>query len=100
MKLIIKYIENKKKSENIDDDFSIKLKERKKRKIRKNSNCFGGKNYQKEKEIKIEFLGMNGVGKTDIISSICGKIINIKYEHTKKIIDRKINFNAWWKKEN
>ena len=43
---------------------------------------------------------MNWVGKKDIISSICGKIINIKYEHTKKIIDRKINFNAWWKKEN
>ena len=53
MKLVKKYIESKKKSENIDDDFSIKLKERKKRKIRKNSNCFGGKNYQKEKEIKI-----------------------------------------------
>ena len=32
MKLIIKYIENKKKSENIDDDFSIKLKEKKQEK--------------------------------------------------------------------
>ena len=57
----------------------------------KNECCGGGKN-KKEKGIKIAFLGSNKVGKTSIINCLKGKGINKKYEHTKKIVKKKITY--------
>ena len=87
-KLVIKYLEKK---DSVIRGMEIIKLEKNEYKERNNSSCYGGKNNKKEKGIKIAFLGMNGVGKTNIISTICGKKINTKYEHTKKIINKKIN---------
>jgi GTPase SAR1 family protein len=43
-----------------------------------------------ENDIRIIFLGCNGVGKTNIIQAIKGKKINTKYEPTKKAY--KVNY--------
>jgi GTPase SAR1 family protein len=43
----------------------------------------------KDKNIKMVFLGENGVGKTYIVERILGKEISTNYEHTKKIIKYK-----------
>ena len=63
------------------------------------NNCCGGGKNKKEKGIKIAFLGSNGVGKTNIVNSIKGKPINNKYQHTKKITKKEINYNLGKKKK-
>ena len=60
---------------------------------RGDNNCCGGGKNKKEKGIKIAFLGSNGVGKTNIVKAIKGKPINIKYQHTKKITKKEINYS-------
>ena len=69
MKLVKKHLED-----NISKKEIIKLVKNE-HKMGNNNSCYGGKNKQKEKEIIIAFLGMNGVGKTNIISIICGQKI-------------------------
>ena len=89
MKIVKKYIETKKNSETFEsDEFCIKLEKSEAYCL---SDCFGGRNNRNKKEIKIAFLGTNGVGKTNIISTICGNKINSKYKHTKKIVNKKTN---------
>ena len=51
--------------------------------------CAGGKKKM-ENDIRMIFLGCNGVGKTNIIQAIKGKKINTKYEPTKKAY--KVNY--------
>ena len=51
--------------------------------------CAGGKKKM-ENDIRMIFLGCNGVGKTNIIQAIKGKKINTKYEPTKNAY--KINY--------
>lgn len=63
------------------------------------SGCCGGGKNKKEKGIKIAFLGSNKVGKTSIINSLKGKGINKKYEHTKKIVKKKITYTIKDKKK-
>lgn len=64
-----------------------------------NGCCGGGKNKKDMKGIKIAFLGSNKVGKTSIINRMKGKGINKKYEHTKKIVKKKINYTMKDKKK-
>jgi small GTP-binding protein len=58
--------------------------------IDKEGTCCKGNNEnkkrkEKEKDIRIVFLGAKGVGKSNIINSIRGKRINNVYEHTNNI---------------
>ena len=92
-KLAEKYLERIKDSEDNLNPEAIKIKKERNTIGEKNdSGCCGGGKSQKVKEIKIAFLGNNGVGKTNIISAIRGKEINKKYEHTKKIQNITISY--------
>ena len=89
-KLAEKYLENVKNKGEISKPDSIKIGNQKG--IKEDSSCCGGGKSQKEKGIKIAFLGNNGVGKTNIISAVRGKEIKKKYEHTKKIQNKNIYY--------
>ena len=76
-----RYLDNK-SSEELEKQNTIKIEE--KNEAEKSGDCCGTGKTQKEKGIKIAFLGANGVGKSNIIKAIRGKEIKKKYEHTKK----------------
>ena len=94
LELVNKYLENKHLFNDITEKGDSLLLHNSIGTIDNNndSSCCGGGKNPKEKGIKIAFLGSNGVGKTNIISAICGKEISKKYEHTKKNKNKKVSF--------
>ena len=80
LELVNKYLENKHLFNDITEKGDSLLLHNSIGTIDNNndSSCCGGGKNPKEKGIKIAFLGSNGVGKTNIISAICGKEINKK----------------------
>jgi small GTP-binding protein len=99
--LVKKYLEsqNDEIPDSIIDNRGIRITESDIFITEEKSSCCGGGKNKKEKGIKIAFLGSNKVGKTSIINSLKGKGINKKYEHTKKIVKKKITFTIKDKKK-
>jgi small GTP-binding protein len=99
--LVKKYLEsqNDEIPDSIIDNRGIRITESDIFITEEKSSCCGGGKNKKEKGIKIAFLGSNKVGKTSIINSLKGKGINKKYEHTKKIVKKKITFTIRDKKK-
>ena len=85
------YLENEDNSDDIVRKNSIKIG--KHNNLDKNNDCCGGGEKEKEKGIKVAFLGGNGVGKSNIINVIRGKEIKKKYEHTKKTKIKKLIYH-------
>ena len=96
--LVKKYLEND-IIDSMIDNRGIRITESNTFIEEEKSECCGGGKKKKEKGIKIAFLGSNKVGKTSIINSLKGKELNKKYEHTKKIVKKKISFTMKDKKK-
>ena len=92
--LVKKYLEsqNDEIPDSIIDNRGIRITESDIFITEEKSSCCGGGKNKKEKGIKIAFLGSNKVGKTSVINCLKGKGINKKYEHTKKIVKKKITY--------
>jgi small GTP-binding protein len=88
------YLEkNENQEEKLFKNRSITLEEYNENSIEDNEGCCSNskkdKNVIKDRNLKMIFLGENGVGKTYIVERILGKEISTQYEHTTKILKYK-----------
>lgn len=88
------YLErNENQEEKLFKNRSITLEEYNENNIEDSEGCCSNskkdKNIIKDRNLKMIFLGENGVGKTYIVERILGKEISTQYEHTTKILKYK-----------